>query len=431
MAGAPAPRTASEPGTAHAAPGAALAAPGAATAGPGAPDAGPPVGALGSATPPVSAASPASTGPAGPSGPVGTPARAGHPTPQPYAHDALGTPGAHTAAPFTGTATRTSGGTRPDGPLPGGVRPGSAPGPDTVPVLGAGAKSARLRHGDPVLRRVVRLARHAFGSSAARAVAESTELVAQVQQPVTTGRQIVVTSIRGGAGKTTITALLSRTFNHFRHDPVLTLEADAALGTLPARLGVDQLRWTCTDLVQILRPSMQLTDVTGYLVPLTDGGWLLPGSQGRIGARIDIATYRTVMVALRRYFGVTLVDCETLPGEVARTALDTAQARVLVTPATTEGVASTGAVLDWLGSLPVAVLPRTVVVLTATSPDASLDAGAAAEALARSGVGVVVLPYDRHLASGGVIRTDHLGAATRQAATRLAAEVMQRAVGAR
>lgn len=340
------------------------------------------------------------------------------------------------AAPLTGTAARTSGGPRPDGPrpdgpLPGGVRPGSAPGPDTVPVLGAGAKSARLRHGDPVLRRVLRLARHAFGSSAARAVAESTELVAQVQQPVTTGRQVVVTSIRGGAGKTTVTALLSRTFNHFRHDPVLTLEADAALGTLPARLGVDQLRWTCTDLVQILRPSMQLTDVTGYLVPLTDGGWLLPGSQGRIGARIDIATYRTVTVALRRYFGVTLVDCETLPGEVARTALDTAQARVLVTPATTEGVASTGAVLDWLGSLPVAVLPRTVVVLTATSPDASLDAGVAAEALARSGVGVVVLPYDRHLASGGVIRTDHLGAATRQAATRLAAEVMQRAVGAR
>ncbi|WP_405643635.1 hypothetical protein [Streptomyces uncialis] len=434
MAGAPAPRTAPEPGTAHAGPGAALAGPGAATAGPGAPAAGPPVGALGGATPPVSAASPASTSPTGPSGPAGAPARAGHPTPQPYAHGALGTPGApgaYTAAPFTGTATRTSGGTRPDGPLPGGVRPGSAPGPDTVPVLGAGAKSARLRHGDPVLRRVLRLAQHAFGSSAARAVAESTELVAQVQQPVTTGRQIVVTSIRGGAGKTTVTALLSRTFNHFRHDPVLTLEADAALGTLPARLGVDQLRWTCTDLVQILRPSMQLTDVTGYLVPLTDGGWLLPGSQGRIGARIDIATYRTVMVALRRYFGVTLVDCETLPGEVARTALDTAQARVLVTPATTEGVASTGAVLDWLGSLPVAVLPRTVVVLTATSPDASLDAGAAAEALARSGVGVVVLPYDRHLASGGVIRTDHLGAATRQAATRLAAEVMQRAVGAR
>ncbi|MER5490740.1 hypothetical protein [Streptomyces sp. NPDC002490] len=330
------------------------------------------------------------------------------------------------ALPAPEAARVPPGGSR--GPSP--TRPGSAPTPETVPVLGAGAGNVRLRHGDPVLRRVLRTARHAFGSSAARAVAESTELVARVQQPVTTGRQVVVTSIRGGAGKTTVTALLSRTFNHFRHDPVLTLEADAALGTLPARLGVDQLRWTCTDLARVLHPSMRLTDVTGYLVPLADGGWLLPGSQGRIGARIDIAAYRTATVALRRYFGVTLVDCDTLPGEVARTALDTAQARVLVAPATTEGVASTGAVLDWLGSLPVPVLPRTVVVLTASSPDAAPDAHAAAE-LARSGAGVVVLPYDRHLASGGVIRTDHLAAATRRAVTRLAAEAMQRAVGAR
>ncbi|WP_445395413.1 MinD/ParA family ATP-binding protein [Streptomyces sp. LE64] len=329
-------------------------------------------------------------------------------------------------APAPEAARVPPGGSR--GPSPTG--PGSAPTPETVPVLGAGAGNARLRHGDPVLRRVLRTARHAFGSSAARAVAESTELVARVQQPVTTGRQVVVTSIRGGAGKTTVTALLSRTFNHFRHDPVLTLEADAALGTLPARLGVDELRWTCTDLARVLHPSMRLTDVTGYLVPLADGGWLLPGSQGRIGARIDIAAYRTATVALRRYFGVTLVDCDTLPGEVARTALDTAQARVLVAPATAEGVASTGAVLDWLGSLPVPALPRTVVVLTAPSPDAAPDAHAAAE-LARSGAGVVVLPYDRHLASGGVIRTDHLAAATRRAVTRLAAEAMQRAVGAR
>ncbi|MGX2995040.1 hypothetical protein JNUCC64_12190 [Streptomyces sp. JNUCC 64] len=309
--------------------------------------------------------------------------------------------------------------------------PDRLPSPDTVPVLGAGAGKARLRHGDPLPRRVLRTARYAFGGSAAKAVAESTELVARVQQPVTTGRQIVVTSIRGGAGKTTVTALLSRTFNHFRHDPVLTLEADAALGTLPARLGVDRLRWTCADLAPVLRPSMGLTDVTGYLVPLDDGGWLLPGSQGRIGARIDVAAYRAVTVALRRYFGVTLVDCDTLPGEVARTALDTAQARVLVAPATAEGVASTGAVLDWLDSLPVAVLPRTVVVLTSPSPDAAPDADAAAGELARGGAGVVVLPYDRHLASGGVIRADHLGAATRRAATRLAAEAMRRAVGAR
>ncbi|MFF4365629.1 hypothetical protein [Streptomyces sp. NPDC001594] len=300
--------------------------------------------------------------------------------------------------------------------------------PETVPVLGAGAPVGRPRHGDPLMRRTLRTLRGALGSSAAKAVAAETGLATQVQQPVTTGRHIVVTSIRGGSGKTTVTALLSRTYNHFRHDPVLTLEADAALGTLPVRLGVESLRWTCGDLAQIVRPSMQLTDITGYLVPLPDGGWLLPGSQGRIGAQVDVATYRTVMVALRRYFGVTVVDCETLPGEVARTALDTAHARVLTTPATAEGLVSTHAVLDWLATLPVPVLPRTVVVLTVQSPHPAVDLAKATEKFAATGAGVVVLPYDRHLASGGSVRTELLGEGTRQAAVRLAAEVLQRAV---
>ncbi|MCX5377638.1 MinD/ParA family protein [Streptomyces sp. NBC_00091] len=300
--------------------------------------------------------------------------------------------------------------------------------PETVPVPGSDAAAGRARHGDPLMRRTLRTLRGALGSSVAKAVAAETELATQVQQPVTTGRQIVVTSIRGGSGKTTVTALLSRTYNHFRHDPVLTLEADAALGTLPVRLGVQSLRWTCADLAQIVRPSMQLTDITGYLVPLADGGWLLPGSQGRIGAQVDVATYRTVMVALRRYFGVTVVDCETLPGDVARTALDTAHARVLTTPATAEGLVSTHAVLDWLATLPVPVLPRTVVVLTAQAPHPAIDLGKAAEKLRATGAGVVVLPYDRHLASGGAVRTELLGARTREAAVRLAAEVLQRAV---
>ncbi|MEV7724341.1 hypothetical protein AB0P15_06350 [Streptomyces sp. NPDC087917] len=300
--------------------------------------------------------------------------------------------------------------------------------PETVQVPGADAPVGRARHGDPLARRALRTLRGALGSSVARAVAVETGLATQVQQPVTTGRHIVVTSIRGGSGKTTVTALLSRTYNHLRHDPVLTVEADAALGTLPVRLGVRSLRWTCGDLAQIVRPSMQLTDVTGYLVPLADGGWLLPGSQGRIGAQVDVATYRTVMVALRRYFGVTVVDCETLPGEVARTALDTAHARVLTTPATTEGLVSTLAVLDWLATLPVPVLPRTVVVLTAQSPHPALDLDKAAEKLRATGAGVVVLPYDRHLASGGAVRTELLGARTREASVRLAAEVLQRAV---
>jgi len=288
----------------------------------------------------------------------------------------------------------------------------------------------RPQHGDSLTQRTGRSLRR-LTTSAGQDVAEQTDLARELQQPVTTGRVIAVTSIRGGVGKSTVSALLGRTFNHYRHDPVLTLEADAALGTLPVRMGAESVRWSCADLAQILTPAMQLTDVTGYLVPVTDGGWLLPAGQGRVGAPMDVRTYRTVTLALRRYFAVTVVDCESLPGDVARTAMDTAHARVVVAPTTAEGVNGTRQVLNWLAQLPHAALASTVVALSASSPDTTLDEKTAAAHLREAGVAVVSLPYDRHLAQGGPIHTVMLGQATRDAAVRLAAEAMHRAVRVR
>ncbi|MGW1891296.1 hypothetical protein ACWCP6_13725 [Streptomyces sp. NPDC002004] len=306
------------------------------------------------------------------------------------------------------------------------------PAPESVPTVDPRLAIAlgRPQHGDSVVRRTGRSLRR-LTASAGQEVAEHTHLAQEVQQPVTTGRVIAVTSIRGGVGKSTVAALLGRTFNHYRHDPVLALEADAALGTLPVRMGAESVRWSCGDLARILTPAMQLTEVTGYLVPVADGGWLLPASHGRVGAPLDVRTYRTVTLALRRYFAVTVADCETLPGEVARTAMDTAHSRVVVAPMTVEGVDGTRQVLDWLARLPHSALATTVVALSANSPDTTLDRKAAVAHLREPGVPVVLLPYDRHLAQGGPIHTAMLGQDTRAAAVRLAAEVMRRAVRVR
>ncbi|QRX97041.1 hypothetical protein HRD51_19005 [Streptomyces sp. A1-5] len=277
-------------------------------------------------------------------------------------------------------------------------------------------------------RRAGRALRRVFASSPAAETAALTRAAHAIQQPVSSGRQIAVSSIRGGAGKSTVAALLALTFAHYRPDPVLAVEADPALGTLPHRLGAREVRWSGSDLAQILDPSMLITDLTGYLLPFAGGGWLLPGSQGAIGTRLDLDTYRVVMTSLRRHFAATVVDCETLPAEVARTALVTTQARVLVTPATPEGVAATRSVLDWVGGLHPGLLPTTVVVLTHSSPDSGVDARKAAGHLGAGGAAVLPLPYDRHLAAGGAIRSELLGARTQEAAARIAAEVMDRAV---
>ncbi|KQX78912.1 hypothetical protein ASD51_18120 [Streptomyces sp. Root55] len=84
--------------------------------------------------------------------------------------------------------------------------------------------------------------RRIVSSAAARAVFEITRTAQLLQQPVTTGRQTAVTSIRGGAGKSAGTVLLGTTYAHYRQDPVPLVEADPALGVLPLRLGVRSLR---------------------------------------------------------------------------------------------------------------------------------------------------------------------------------------------
>ena len=90
-----------------------------------------------------------------------------------------------------------------------------------------------------------------------------------------------------------------------------------------------------------------------------------------------------------------------------------------------DGVASTYAVLQWMQGLPPHVIAGTVVVLTEQAPHPGIDLAEAVRTLQATGAGVHVLPYDRHLAAGGPIRTELLAHSTRQTATRLAAEVFQ------
>ncbi|MFD7970842.1 AAA family ATPase [Streptomyces clavifer] len=368
------------------------------------------------------AAAPAGPGGTGPAqGSTGAPG-SGPGLPPPGARQ----PDAAPTVPAPGPAAQRDRGQPPAAPHTPGSRPPRTA-PDSRPVMDEGLAGAvrKPRHGEPLASRAVRGLRRIVSSSAAREVAEITRTAELLQQPVTTGRQIAVTSIRGGAGKSTVAALLGTTYAHYRQDPVLLVEADPALGSLPLRLGVRSLRWTTADMAGIVAPQMSLLDVTGYLVQLPGNAWLLPGSQGRIGAMLDARAYEQVMVSLRRYFGVTVVDCETLPAEVARVALSASQARVLTAPATLEGIASTHNVLEWIQALPRHVIDGTVVVLTEQTPHAGIDLDRATQKLASTGASVQVLPFDRHLAAGGAIRAELLAHATRQAVTRLAADVFQ------
>ncbi|MEV7383539.1 MinD/ParA family ATP-binding protein [Streptomyces lydicus] len=185
-----------------------------------------------------------------------------------------------------------------------------------------------------------------------------------------------------------------------------TRSCDPARGSLPLRLGAETVRWTTGDVADIVTPNMSLLDVTGPLVQLPDNAWLLPASHGQIGVMLDSRASERTVVVLRRYFGEMVVNCETLPAEVARVALAAAHDRVLTAPATPDGLTSAYSVLQPMQGIPPHVIAGTVVVLTELVPHSGLDLDEATRTIKSTGASVQGLPYDRHLTANGPVRTE-------------------------
>jgi MinD-like ATPase involved in chromosome partitioning or flagellar assembly len=280
------------------------------------------------------------------------------------------------------------------------------------------------------MRRMGRGLRSAVGASAAHDARESADIAGRIRLPVSTCRRIAVTSIRGGAGKTTVAGLMATMITQIRQDRVLTADADSGLGSLPLRMGV-QTDLSLQELARARPRSWE--EAARFLACSADGLWVLSNtSRGRIGAELDIDTFRAATGEMSRYFSAIVIDCGAgLLPELQRGILAEAHAQVLVTPATVDGALSARGALDWMaGNGFGALLPRTVVTLVTHTPHEDADLDRAQHMLSAGGIPVVHVPYDRHLAGGTPIDLPMIGEAGRLAAARIAAEVFSRAASA-
>ncbi|RFS85498.1 hypothetical protein D0T12_10725 [Actinomadura spongiicola] len=286
-------------------------------------------------------------------------------------------------------------------------------------------------HGDSLLRRVSRGAVRPFRpSDDVQALAEHG---AWIQHPVTTGRRIAVTGLRGGAGKSTVAALLASVFARYRQDRVLALDVDPELGSLPLRLGAPP-RHTPADLAGLDLGAVPFEEVEPRLTRLGESLWALPGHRGTMGGGMNGDVYRAVGIPLSRFFGIAVTDCGAgISTDLHRTVLSAAHAQVLVTPATVDGAASVGRALDWMNASGFeGLVSRTVVVFAVQSPHLKrlADVRKAGEILAEAGVASIRLQFDRQLAAGSVLDTGRLAYATRVTAVSIAAEALRRALTA-
>lgn len=306
---------------------------------------------------------------------------------------------------------------------PSGAYPMAAP---SVPMDALVRKNP---HGDPLMRRLGSNVRKAVGSGAAANAREQAELQERLTRRVSTCRQIAVVSVRGGAGKTTIAALAATAIAELRQDRVLAVDADSTLGSLPLRLGVRPER-TLHDLAPAAPRNWEET--AAFLTRSRENLWVLPGSlEGRMTAELNLETFRAAFGGLGRYFSTAMIDCGAgILGTLQLGILETSHAQLFVTPGTVDGALSARGALDWFAANGHgALLQRTVIVLVTHTPHADANLQRVQEMLGAGRVPVIHLPYDRHVATGTAIDMARIAAATRTAATRIAAEVFTRSAG--
>ena len=305
-----------------------------------------------------------------------------------------------------------------------------APTPPSQPPSGPMGPRDLVRkaaHGDPLMRRMSRGVRRTLGAAAADEVRRTADVENILGRAVPSLRQIAVTSIRGGAGKTTVAGLTATVIAQYRQDRVLAIDADSGLGSLPLRLGVGSDR-SLHDL-SASRPRT-FDEATRFLARTAGGLWVLSGtSGGRINRELDLATFQAAASDMSRYFAAAVIDCGAgLLPELQRGILADAHSQVMVTPGTVDGAISARGALEWQATHGYEhLLTRTVIAFVTHTPHVDADLSRAGQMLSAGGMPVVHLPYDRHLATGTAIESARIGQETRAAAIRVAIEAFDRA----
>jgi MinD-like ATPase involved in chromosome partitioning or flagellar assembly len=248
------------------------------------------------------------------------------------------------------------------------------------------------------------------------------ELALRIRRRLPGPRQIAVVSMKGGVGKTTVTALLGLTLAEHRGDRIVALDANPDAGTLAERL-TEKPDATVRDLLAEIDEVRALSDVVRFT---TLAGRLQVLASEQDPARSEAFTraeYERVCAVLARFYNVVVTDSGT---GMVHSAMDgtlaLANSLVIVGSLTVDGASRASKTLDWL----VAhgheeLVARSVVVLSADRTSKEVDIQRLRAHFAARCRAVVEVPHDPHLATGGRIDLGALAPATVDAFLELAA----------
>ncbi|BBZ78837.1 membrane protein [Mycolicibacterium anyangense] len=214
---------------------------------------------------------------------------------------------------------------------------------------------------------------------------------------------------KGGVGKTTMTASVGAIFRECRPENVVAIDAAPGFGTLAGR--IDEA--PPGDYSAVLND----TDVQGYADIREHLGQNQIGLDVLAGNRVSDqprplvpAMFTGVLSRLRRTHNVILVDTsDDLEHPVMKAVFDACDTLVFVSGLTADTSLPVTRAIDLLRSMGYhELVSRSMVILNDSRNNYDKDARAyLTERFGQSGATVEFMPYDAHLAKGGIIDTQH------------------------
>jgi MinD-like ATPase involved in chromosome partitioning or flagellar assembly len=251
-------------------------------------------------------------------------------------------------------------------------------------------------------------------------------LVAHVNRPLRGCYRIAVLSLKGGVGKTTISAALGSTFASLRGDRVVALDANPDRGTLAQKVPL-QTPDTVRQLLRDAEGIQRYADVRGYTSQGPDGLEVLASDcDPAVSEAFSDDDYTRAMDILERYYGLVLTDCGTgLLHSTMASILAKADVLIVVSSGAIDGARSASATLDWLEAHGHEELARNSVAVVngVRSRPGKVDLNRVIDHFTRRCRAVQLVPFDPHLEEGVDISLERLNRQTRESLTELAAVI--------
>ncbi|GLF99065.1 SCO5717 family growth-regulating ATPase [Streptomyces yaizuensis] len=249
-----------------------------------------------------------------------------------------------------------------------------------------------------------------------------------IRTPVLSCYRIAVISLKGGVGKTTTTTALGSTLATERQDKILAIDANPDAGTLGRRVR-RETGATIRDLVQAIPYLNSYMDIRRFTSQAPSGLEIIANDvDPAVSTTFNDEDYRRAIEVLGRQYPIILTDSGTgLLYSAMRGVLDLADQLIIVSTPSVDGASSASTTLDWLSAHGYAELvQRSVTVVSGVRETGKMikieDIVAHFQTRCR---GVVVVPFDEHLAAGAEVDLDMMRPKTREAYFHLSALIAE------